>query len=193
MTIFKLAVKNLLGAGMRTWLNVIVLSFCFVLIIFFQGMLEGTNRQVAKDMVDTIYGGGQVWHEGYDPFDPLSLQDAHGAIPAGVQSLIDNGQAVPILVVGRKRPDHRTAGDAHRQQRQHGGQWIVDVQEIELLPLQDALQVEVQPGPHGDRRDPTVVRERHAAAEANDLRLVGRRAGEVALPDRQEGQSGLHA
>ena len=99
MTVFKLAVKNLLGAGMRTWLNVIVLSFSFVLIIFFQGLLEGTNRQVTKDMVDTAYGGGQIWHEEYDAYDPLTLQDAHGKIPEEIQALIEKDQAVPILIL----------------------------------------------------------------------------------------------
>jgi putative ABC transport system permease protein len=99
MTIFKLAIKNLLGAGMRTWLNVIVLSFCFVLIIFFQGMLEGTNRQVANDMINSVYGGGQIWHGEYDSYDPLSLQDAHGALPAAVKELADSGRAVPQLIM----------------------------------------------------------------------------------------------
>jgi len=99
MTILKLAVKNLLGAGMRTWLNVIVLSFCFVLIIFFQGLLEGINRQVATDMVNSVYGGGQIWHADYDPYDPLSLQDAHGPLPPGIQSLVEEGRATPLLFI----------------------------------------------------------------------------------------------
>lgn len=99
MTILKLAVKNLLGAGMRTWLNVIVLSFCFVLIIFFQGLLEGTNRQVARDTIDAVYGGGQVWHPDYDPYDPLTLQDAHGILPPGIQALTEEGKAIPLLVM----------------------------------------------------------------------------------------------
>ncbi|MCK7489841.1 MAG: hypothetical protein MZU79_06145 [Anaerotruncus sp.] len=44
MTILKLALKNLLGAGLRTWLNVFVLSLSFVLIIFSQGLLEGHEQ-----------------------------------------------------------------------------------------------------------------------------------------------------
>jgi putative ABC transport system permease protein len=99
MTILKLAVKNMLGAGLRTWLNVIVLSFCFVLIIFFQGLLEGINRQVATDMVNSYYGGGQVWQAEYDPYDPLSLQDAHGPLPPGIESLVEEGKAVPLLIM----------------------------------------------------------------------------------------------
>jgi putative ABC transport system permease protein len=99
MTIFKLAVKNLLGAGMRTWLNVIVLSFCFVLIIFFQGLLEGINRQVARDMINSVYGGGQIWHPEYDPYDPLTLQDSHGPLPPSIQALVDEGKATSLLMM----------------------------------------------------------------------------------------------
>ena len=38
---FQLAYKNLMGAGLRTWLNVVVLSFAFVLIIFYNGLIDG--------------------------------------------------------------------------------------------------------------------------------------------------------
>ena len=45
MLAIKLAFKNLLGAGLRTWLNVTVLSIAFVIIVFYNGMLDGWNRQ----------------------------------------------------------------------------------------------------------------------------------------------------
>ena len=38
---FKLAYKNLIGAGLRTWLNVGILSFAFVLIIL---LVAGTAQ-----------------------------------------------------------------------------------------------------------------------------------------------------
>ncbi len=99
MIIPKLAVRNILGAGIRTWLNVIVLSFAFVAIITTQGLLEGMNEQAAQAMIDTQYGGGQYWHENYDPFDPLSLQDAHGVIPGDLKRMVDRGEATPLLIV----------------------------------------------------------------------------------------------
>ena len=45
MLILQLALRNLLGAGLRTWLNVVALSFSFVVIVFLQGMYDGMNRQ----------------------------------------------------------------------------------------------------------------------------------------------------
>ncbi len=81
MVIFKLALQNLLGAGLRTWLNVIVLSFAFFAIISLQGLLEGMNRQTARAMIDSYYGDGQYWSENYDPYDPLTLEDSHQPVP----------------------------------------------------------------------------------------------------------------
>ena len=45
MMIVRLAFRNILGAGMRTWLNVLALSFAFVTIIFLQGLYDGMNDQ----------------------------------------------------------------------------------------------------------------------------------------------------
>ncbi|MDY0344399.1 MAG: hypothetical protein RBR28_12555, partial [Lentimicrobium sp.] len=78
---FQLAYKNLMGAGLRTWLNVIVLSFAFVLIIFFNGLIDGWNQQASIDGIEWEYGHGQLRHEDYDPMDPFTLQDAHGILP----------------------------------------------------------------------------------------------------------------
>ena len=111
MIISKLAVRNLLGRGLRTWLNVIVLSFSFVAIIGMQGLYQGMDRQITRATVDVEYGGGQYWHDSYDPFDPLSLEDAHGTLPQELQAQVNDGKAMGILVIqgtiypnGRIRP-----------------------------------------------------------------------------------------
>lgn len=99
MIILKLAVKNLLKAGLRTWLNVFVLSLSYVLIIFTQGVLEGMNKQAEEAMIASEVGGGQYWHPAYDPYDPLSLTDAHGPVPGCLRSLAEAGKAAPVLVI----------------------------------------------------------------------------------------------
>jgi putative ABC transport system permease protein len=98
MIIPRLALKNLLGAGLRTWLNAVVLSLSFVLIIFLQSLYKGMGDQAKQAKIDTEFGGGQYWHESYDPFDPLTLEDAHGVVPGPLQEKIDEGKATPILV-----------------------------------------------------------------------------------------------
>ncbi len=94
----KLAFKNLIGAGLRTWLNVIVLSFSFVIIIAAKGILVGWDRQAKNDMAEWEIGGGQYWHEHYDPYDVFTLNDAHGPIPDEFKASVENGEMVPVLI-----------------------------------------------------------------------------------------------
>lgn len=98
MFILRLAYRNLVGAGLRTWLNVIVLSFAFVAIIWTQGLIQGMDRQMEHAIIDAEYGGGQYWQENYDPYDPFTLEDAHAEIPPALESLIAEGTATPLLI-----------------------------------------------------------------------------------------------
>jgi len=88
----QLAYKNLIGAGLRTWLNVIVLSFAFVIIIFFNGLMDGWNQQAKQDTIAWEYGNGHLRNNAYDPFDPFTLQDGHAEIPSDVKNV------TPILI-----------------------------------------------------------------------------------------------
>ena len=98
MVTFKLAYRNLVGAGLRTWLNVGVLSFTYVLIIWHQGLFSGMYRQASRDFMKDEIAGGQYWIERYDPYDPLSLDESHGVIPGQLDSVIKNRKATPILI-----------------------------------------------------------------------------------------------
>jgi ABC-type lipoprotein release transport system permease subunit len=98
MLTIKLAFKNLIGAGLRTWLNVTVLSIAFVVIVFYNGMLDGWNRQAYTDTRAWEVGYGQLWHPNYDPFDPFCLQDAHALIAGKVKDLVDSNQLTPVLI-----------------------------------------------------------------------------------------------
>jgi ABC-type lipoprotein release transport system permease subunit len=99
MTILKLAIRNLRGAGIRTWLNAVALSFAFVAIIFGQGMIRGMDKQAEDASTAFEYGGGQYWQNNYDPYDPLTLEDAHSPLPPALESLAAAGKAAPILIV----------------------------------------------------------------------------------------------
>ncbi|QGY42525.1 FtsX-like permease family protein [Maribellus comscasis] len=95
----KLAYRNLIGAGLRTWLNVIVLSFSFVVIIWMKGIMVGWDHQAKTDMKNWEIGGGQYWQKDYDPYDPFTLPESHAAIPTALINEISNGEIVPSLVV----------------------------------------------------------------------------------------------
>jgi putative ABC transport system permease protein len=95
----KLAFRNMIGGGAKTWLNALVLSFSFVAIIWGQSLFEGMDKEMSKVTIDQETGGGQYWSRGYDPLDPLSLQDAHRPIPLELSASISARQAVHILIV----------------------------------------------------------------------------------------------
>lgn len=104
----KLAYRNLIGAGLRTWLNVIVLSFSFVVIIWMKGLMVGFDRQAKTDMAAWEIGGGQYWNGNYDPFDPFSLEDSFGPIPEAFQNQVEKGDIEPILITqGVIYPENR--------------------------------------------------------------------------------------
>ncbi len=94
----KLAYRNLMGAGLRTWLNVIVLSFSFVVIIWLQGVMAGWDYQAKTDMTNWEIGGGQYWHENYDPYDPFSFSESHLPVPKTFEQEIMNGDMEPMLI-----------------------------------------------------------------------------------------------
>ena len=78
---FKLAFKNLFGAKLRTLLNVFVLSFSFVIIIFLNSIMDGWDQQAQKDSVEWEFGEGHLLHNDYDPLDSYTILDGHGEIP----------------------------------------------------------------------------------------------------------------
>lgn len=89
---FVLAYRNLVGAGLRTWLNVGILSFTFVLIIFYKGILNGWNEQAVTDSVAWEIGQGHLRIDTYDPYDPFTVLDGHGELKETKEGL------VPVLL-----------------------------------------------------------------------------------------------
>lgn len=79
----KLAFKNLFGARLRTLLNVLVLSFSFVIIIFLNSIMDGWDQQAQKDSIEWEFGNGHLINKKFDPLDPYTILDGHGRIPKG--------------------------------------------------------------------------------------------------------------
>ena len=98
MIAFKLAYKNLMGAGLRTLLIVFVLSLAYVLIIYMNGIYQGWDRQARIESIAWEVAEGQYWNDMYDPYDAMTLTDAHAPVPAALEALASEGKAVPILV-----------------------------------------------------------------------------------------------
>ena len=99
MKILKLVFRNLISNGLKTWLNVFVLSIAFVLIIFMQAILQGWDRQAMSDTVKWEIADGQYWNANYDPFDPFTLDSAVSIIPKELVNQYETGQVEPVLIV----------------------------------------------------------------------------------------------
>ena len=56
--LFNIAIKNLVGAGIRTWLNVFVTSVSIFMIIFSSGMYTGMKQHAMNVSIDTEIAGG---------------------------------------------------------------------------------------------------------------------------------------
>ena len=96
--LFKIAMKNLLGAKLRTWLNVFVTAISFFMIIFISAMYDGMREHAMQVSINTEIAGGAYWHPEYDPLDPMTFEDAHSVPPDAVRALVDQKKAIPVLV-----------------------------------------------------------------------------------------------
>ncbi len=98
MTSIKLALRNLIGAGLRTWLSVLILALILILIIWQYAIIDGWDRMAMRDMIAWEIGGGQIWTENYDPYDPFTLEESHSVLPQSLIDEIEKGNMAPILV-----------------------------------------------------------------------------------------------
>lgn len=98
MLAYKLAIRNLLAGGLKTWLNVFVLSLSFVLLVFYNGMIDGWDRQAQVDTQAWEIAEGQYWVPGYDKYDPFTMQDAHQKLSPELLQMVEEKTLVPILM-----------------------------------------------------------------------------------------------
>lgn len=98
MLALKLAFRNLMGARLRTWLNVFVLSLSFVVIIWNKGILNGWDQQARRDTIEWEIGGGLYWQENYDPYDPFTFEDSHASLSDSTKHFVAKGKLTPILI-----------------------------------------------------------------------------------------------
>ncbi len=107
----RLAFKNLIKAGLRTWLNVTVLAFTFIFIVFYNGFINGWQDQAEQDEIAWQYGQGQLLQEGFDPQDPFTFQEGHALLPEDEQqnlvpvlirqaTLYPEGRLMPVVIKG---------------------------------------------------------------------------------------------
>lgn len=98
ITLAKLAFRNIAAAGLRTILNVVVLSICFVVIIWTQSLYKGMFDHSRQLSIDYDIAAGQYWSSNYEPYDPFSIDTAHAKIPTVLINDILLKKSEPILI-----------------------------------------------------------------------------------------------
>jgi ABC-type lipoprotein release transport system permease subunit len=178
MMAIKLALRNLMGAGLRTWLNVIVLSFSFVIIIWHKGLLDAWDRQAKTDMIAWEAGGGQYWHPQYDPYDPFTLTHSHGKISSLAAELIQRNEITPILIAqGTIYPSGRMQGILIKgiDPRQH----VLSIPTAMLDSAGDGIPAIIGSSMAADNRLKTGDyvtlrwRDKNGAFDATEIRITG--------------------
>ena len=96
--LLNIAFKNLIGAGIRTWLNVFVTSVSIFMIIFSSGMYSGMRQHALNVSIDTEIAGGAYWHPNYDPYDPITFEMAHEKTPDVFKNIVEKSDALEVLV-----------------------------------------------------------------------------------------------
>ena len=96
--LLKIAIKNLLGAKLRSFLNIFVTSLSFFIIIFISGMYDGMRQHAKQVTIDSEVAGGAYWHPKYDPMDPMLFEESDSIVPSGIASLIEQKKATAVLV-----------------------------------------------------------------------------------------------
>ena len=99
MFLLRTALKNCLGSGIRTWLNVSILSVVLIIMLAYNGLLDGWFERAQRESIEWEYAAGQIWCSQYDPFDALTLADAHDRIPASLLPFLEEGTLTPALVI----------------------------------------------------------------------------------------------
>jgi len=102
--IIKLAWRNIIGGGFRTWLNVFILSIVLVAIIGFHGLYIGWQKDAEDNSIKWHFAGGQYWQQKYDPYDVFSYEDSRASLP---ENLNDDDTVEFLVSQGVIYPDGR--------------------------------------------------------------------------------------
>lgn len=96
--IWKLALRNIHGAGLRSIINVGIIALVMIGIIWMQGMYSGWMRTAERQSREWQNGDGRYTHRDYDRFDPFSWDKSYAPVPDELIPLVKDGSAVPVLI-----------------------------------------------------------------------------------------------
>lgn len=93
----KLALRNIIGNGWRSLINVAVIAIVLIGLIWGEGMWYSWLTLAKNQQREWEYGGGILRAKSYDPFDAFTWENGYAPVPAEAQSYVRGGRIVPIL------------------------------------------------------------------------------------------------
>ncbi len=97
--LLRMALRNLYGGGLRSILNVLVLSLAYIGIIGLQGIGEHLRMNMFEAAIAEEVGGGHYQHREFDPYDPFIEEESFAPMPGQFRKLVDEGKVTPMLII----------------------------------------------------------------------------------------------
>jgi ABC-type lipoprotein release transport system permease subunit len=105
--IFRIALKNFLRQGMRSFLNVLVTALAMVAVVFNLSLYNGFQDQAVRNMVSTDVAGGHYRTLDFDILSPMEWEDQTFKVPDTLSGLPSSDKAEVLVLQGQIFPNRR--------------------------------------------------------------------------------------
>lgn len=95
--IFRLALRNIIGNGWRSLINILIIAIVMIGMIFMEAMYYSWVRLAKTQQKEWEYGNGMFRVDSYDRYDAFSWDKSYAPVPSELQEVISRGEAVPVL------------------------------------------------------------------------------------------------
>jgi len=96
--IIKLALRNIIGYGYRSLINIFIIAIVITAMIWTQAMYYSWIHVAETEARDWEIGKGMLFHHNYDKYDAFSWDKSSAVLPEFLDTEIRQQQAVPILI-----------------------------------------------------------------------------------------------
>ncbi|MDY0150948.1 MAG: FtsX-like permease family protein [Candidatus Cloacimonas sp.] len=95
--IFKLALRNIIGNGWRSLINIFIIAFVMIGLIWMIAMWYSWLNLAKTQQKEWEFASGIMRVKSYDPYDMFSWEKANAPVPVEAQAAVAKGSIVPIL------------------------------------------------------------------------------------------------
>lgn len=95
--IFKLALRNIIGNGWRSLINIFIIAAVLIGLIWMEAMWYSWLVLSKTQQQQWEFASGILRSENYDPYDAFSWEKSYSPIPTEFRPHVETGDVVPIL------------------------------------------------------------------------------------------------